>query len=236
MRRLLKLFAYLLLFLVIAAAIAYPIVKSRVRASIEQRCAATFGVACTIDDLALHTDGASANGVHLRGAASLVSGDIESIAVRFDWVRLLRGQAQDVSVHVTKPQLTDDVPIGDIALKLGRMHRGLAPDGSVSNLTLTELTADGGDVRVQVTLLADVHVQQIALDWKVARPLELRWSDASFDAMLTSQSTGPCTLRLTPESPKVEATCGKRKFSFDVEKVRSLSDLAKLFALDLSPH
>lgn len=227
-----------LIFLLVLAGVGvggFFLLRSRVRVAIEKRCEAACKCTCTIDELSVHRDGASAVGVHLQAKMGLVSGDVKEIRARFAWVPLLLGRAQKVSVTITKPELDNEVPIGEAAVQLQRMGDGKLPDGTPGKLSLEHLVVEDGDVRARVSVLSEVHVQGITVDWSPDGALNLRWKDASFDAILTSKGTGPCSLTLPKGSTKAAADCGKLKTTFDVTRVKTIVDLGKLFLkVDLS--
>ena len=215
---------------VVAAVIgAWLFVRARLRTEIEQRCSAALSATCEIDALSLRTDGATASGVHVVASLGAVQSDIDAIEADFQWLPLLTGQSQSVAVRVKKPAVREALPVGNVGLAFGNMGEGKRPDGTPSSITVDHLTVEGGDVQVKVTLVAEVHVQAIAVEWKAKGPLEIRWDDASFDSLLAQQSTGACTVRTPPGSHVADVACPSVKTKLDLDRVKSLADLAKVF-------
>ena len=203
--------------------------RSRVRLAIEKRCEAACSCTCAVDQVAVHGDGASALGVHLQAKMGLISGDVREIRARFGWVAMLLGRPQAIGVTIAQPELVNELPIGDVALQLRRMGDGKLPDGTPGKVSLDRLVVEEGDVRAKIGVLSEVHVQGIAVEWSPAGALDVRWKDASFDAVLTSKGTGPCSISMPRGSTKAAVECGKMKTQLDVARVKSLADLAKLF-------
>jgi hypothetical protein len=223
-------FALIVLLVLVGAGVGgFFYAKSRVRAAIEKRCEAACQCTCEIDDLAVHGDGASARGVHLQAKMGFVTGDIAEIRARFRWWPMILGRPQAVAVTVTKPELQNDLPVGDFALQLQRMGDGKLPDGTPGKVSLERIVVEQGDLRMKVNLLSEVRVQAIEADWSPNGALDIRWKDASFDALLTSKGTGPCTIKLPKGSTKAAVVCGALKTQFDVTRVKSLVDLGKIF-------
>lgn len=220
----------------LGAIVAYPIVKAKVRRDIEARCSAALSATCTVDDLSLRSDGALAEGVHVRAQASLVSSDVTSIAARFSWMKVLTGTTQDLVVVISHPELRDEIPLGDFSLQLSHMNEAKTPEGTPGHLRLTELLVERGDVDVQITLLAHVHVADVEVDWKDGGALEIRWSDASFESLLKSDGTGRCTIKKPSRSTKASIVCPKVKAEIDVDKVKGLGDLVKIFLKKKLPN
>ncbi len=232
MRRLRKLLVTLLVILVVlgvAALVAWRVVRAKIRSEVESRCAAALKATCTVDDIVLEHDGASAVGVHVQASGGLVSTDITRIDAKFDWLTMLRGRQQDVSVFVDAPVVQNEIPVGDAVFQLRRMDDGLTPDGTPSKVRLTKLEVDHGDVRVRVSLVADIHIDRVRVHWSHAGATILEWDDAVFETLIDKKSTGACSVRIESRSPKAAVTCPKLKTTFDIEKVKGLADLAKLF-------
>lgn len=221
--------AIVLLVLVAGAVGGFFYAKQRLRVAIEQRCSAACNCVCEVDDLSVHPDGASARGVHLQAKLGLVSGDVAEIRAVFRWWPLLLARAQGIGVTIIKPELHDELPVGNLALQLRRMGDGKLPDGTPGNVSLERLVVQDGDLRVKVNLLSEVHVQGVAVEWSPDGALDVRWKDASFDAVLTSKGTGPCTIKLPKGSIKASVDCGTLKTQLDVTHVKTIADLGKLF-------
>lgn len=209
--------------------VAFRVARSRIRASVEERCSAALKATCTVDDIALERDGASAVGVHVQASGGLVSTDIATIAVRFDWLTALRGKQQDVTVLVDAPVVRNELPVGDAVFQLRRMDAGLSPEGGPSNARLTLLEVDHGDVRVRISLVADIHIDRVRVTWSHGGPTVIEWDDAAFETLIDKKSTGPCSVRIPAGSPKAAVACKTLKTTLDIEKVKGLGDLAKLF-------
>jgi hypothetical protein len=205
------------------------LVKRAVRQEIEQQCSAALQGTCAIDDLSASSEGATANGIHLQAKLGLASGEIESIAVQLAWWPLLTGARQGITVRVVAPKLSGGVPIGNVVHEAQRMGEGLSVDKNPSRVRLDALTIERGDVRVSIPILADVHVDAIAAEWKRDGHFSLQWKEASFETILDSERTGECTITDKKGGTKVHVACGKRSFDVDVDQLDDLTDLVKLF-------
>lgn len=206
-------------------------VRNRLRAEIEKRCSAALDADCSIDGISLHLAGASANGVHVTAKAGAVQGDIDAIEADFRWLPLLTGTPQPVVVRVVHPKIEEEIPVGNLSIALKNMGNGEMPDGTPSSLTLDGLTVRDGEVDVRVNLVASVRVEGIAVDWAPKQATQVRWSDAGIETLLGKDGTGECTLDAPPTGHMANVECPKVKLStkIDLEKVKSLSDLTKIF-------
>lgn len=216
---------------------AWLLVRNRLRAAIEQRCAATLDADCEVDGLSLRLGGASATGIHVSAKAGLLQGDIDAIEADFRWPALLTSKPQGIAVRIVHPQVREALPVGNVALALKNMGQGKRPDGTPSSITLDRLTVSDGDIQVKVNLVVSVHVQGISADWAPKSPLEVKWDDAGFESLLGSDGTGACTIKTPPSSHLADVECPKVKLKtkVDLAKVKSLDDLSKIFLKEKLP-
>ena len=229
-RRGLWVFLGVVCFIVVGAIVGFVLVKRQVRLEIERRCSDALEGTCAIDDLSVSPDGATATGIHLSAKLSLATGEIESIAIRFAWWPLVTGESQGVSVRIAAPKIRDNLPVGNIVREARRMGEGVAKDQSKSRVHLDALTIDNGDLLVKVSLLADVHVERIVVDWTRGGRFSLRWQDASFDSLLgETQRTGECKLDDKPKSNKIHIECEKLSTDVDIDKLENLTAIVRLF-------
>ena len=207
---------------------AWLVVRNRLRAAIEQRCAAALDAECDVGGISLRLDGASATSVHVVAGPGTI--DIDAIEADFAWTALLASKPQSVVVRVVHPQVRESIPVGKIALALKNMGKGQLADGTPSSLTLDRLTVSNGDVDVQMNLLASLRVKDIAADWSTHSPLGVSWSDAGLESpLLKAPGTGPCTIKASAGSHVADVDCPKVKTKIDLDRVQTLDDLAKVF-------
>jgi len=216
---------------------AWLLVRNRLRAAIEQRFAATLDADCDVDGLSLHFGGASANGIHVSAKAGALQGDIDAIEADFRWLALLTSKPQAIAVRIVHPQVREALPVGNVALALKNMGQGKHPDGTPSSITLDKLTVTDGEVDVKVSLFASAQVHGISIAWAPRSPLEVTWTDAGIESMLGGDGTGPCTIKTPPGGHIADVECPKIKLNkkVDLEKVKSLSDLSKIFLKEPLP-
>jgi hypothetical protein len=221
--------------LVVVLVGAWLLVRNRLRAAIEQRCASTLNADCEVDGLSLRLGGANATGIHITAGAGAMQGDIDAIEADFAWLPLLTSKSQRIAVRVVHPQVREALPVGDVAIALKNMGQGKHPNGKDSAITLDRLTVTDGDVDVKVNLLASLHIEKIAVNWAPDSPLEVSWSDAGFESMLGKQGTGACTIKEPPKGHVADVDCPNVKTKVDLDRIKSLSDLAKIFLKEKLP-
>jgi hypothetical protein len=189
--------------------VAFFVVKHQVRVAIEEQCSAALQGSCTIDDLSMSSDGAAAHGIHLQAKLGLASGEIESIAVQLAWWPLVTSERQGMALRVAAPKLSGSLPIGNIVRAARGMAQGVSATNSPSRVRLDALTIERGDVRVSIPIIADAHIDTIAVEWRRGGRFSLQWKDASFENLVDSSHTGECKTTLTKSTEKVTTRAGR---------------------------
>lgn len=214
--------------LVVLFVVAFFVIKREVRLAIEEKCSSALQGTCSIDDLSIGGDGATASGVHIQASLGMASGDIESISVHFAWWPLITGSKQGITVKVVSPKIVGGLPIGNVLREARRMGEGMTSKDVPSRVRLDALVVERGDVRVSIPIVADVHVESIAVEWKREGGFSAEWADASLSTLLDSQHTGACKITEKKGGSKAHIACGKRTIDVDVDSLEDLTDLAKL--------
>ena len=162
----------------IAIAVARPILRSRVKHVIEDRCAAVTGGHCEIGDLSLERAGVIARTVSVRGGIPGITASIDTVVARFHWLDLAFGRAQGVSVIVSGVSIRDSADLSAAIHELRRLRSRPVRHGEASHkLRLDDVRIDGATIEANLGEGASATVDRFAMEWTRAVGLETSWQD-----------------------------------------------------------
>ncbi len=193
-----------------AVSLAVPIVRSRVRDEIEQRCARAVDGGCHVGSLALARDGIVVRDLAVRFARPGMSAHVHALAVTLGWWQLLRRIPQDVAVAVDRVSLTADGPVADVVRELARLRsrRPVARGGGL--IRVGALRVDGMDANAGEGTALALAMDDGRLTWSRSAGVEVEWRDAALVAgEHLSLHAGSCRL-VRPDAVGDEAEVALR--------------------------
>lgn len=222
----------------VAAAVAWPVLRTRTREQIERRCQSALGGACTIGAMELTRDGVQVRDVRALAVGGTVRATVRAVDARFSWWDAIagkRGTPLALSIHGV--ELGEDGPLADFVREVQRWRdarstRGDAGEGE-RRFKLVRFDLDGLAMRAQLPPLSQAQLQGGEAHWSESQPARVAWSDATVSfGPITAFQSGRCDLELPEDGGEGVVQCERFRARVDAsdaaERARSVQGMLQL--------
>ncbi|MFO0559950.1 MAG: biosynthetic peptidoglycan transglycosylase [Polyangiales bacterium] len=223
----------------VAAGAAWPLVRAKTRASVEERCRAALGGQCTLGAMELTGDGVTVRDIRAMAVGNTVRATVQRVDARFSWWDALTGRrGTPLSVAIDGVEMGEDAPLADFVREVrawrdARASREGAAEARESRFKLVRLDLDHLQMTAQIAPFSRAMLSGGAAHWTETGPARVSWADASVTlGPITAFQSGRCELEVPEDGSEGVVQCERFRTRIDagdaVERARSVQGILQL--------
>jgi len=223
----------------VAAGAAWPIVRVKTRAAVEDRCRAALGGQCTLGAMELTGEGVTVRDIRAVAVGNTVRATVQRVDARFSWWdALTRKRGTALSVAIDGVEMGEDAPLADFvrevrAWREARASRERAVEARESRFKLVRLDLDHLQMTAQIAPFSRAVLSGGAAHWTESGPARVSWADASVTlGPITAFQSGRCELEVPEDGSEGVVQCERFRTRIDagdaVERARSVQGILQM--------
>lgn len=223
----------------VAAGAAVPVVRSKTRATIEDRCRAALGGACTLGAMDFSGEGVTVRDVRAMAVGNTVRASVQRVDARFSWWDALTGKrGTALSVSIDGVELGQDAPLADFVREVrawrdARASREGQSEPRESRFKLVRLDLDHLQMTAQIAPFSRATLSGGAAHWSESSPARVSWADANVSlGPITAFQSGRCEIEVPEDGSEGVVQCERFRTRIDagdaVERARSVQGILQM--------
>lgn len=223
----------------VAVGAAWPLVRSKTRSAIEERCRAALGGQCTLGATELTGEGVTVRDIRAMAVGNTVRATVQRVDARFSWWDALTAKrGTPLSVTIDGVEMGEDAPLADFVREVrawrdARASRDGAAEARESRFKLVRLDLDHLQMTAQIAPFSRAMLSGGAAHWTESGPARVSWADASVTlGPITAFQSGRCELEVPEDGGDGVVQCERFRTRIDagdaVERARSVQGILQL--------
>lgn len=223
----------------VAAGAAWPVVRTRTRQAIEERCRSALGGQCTIGAMDLSREGVTVRDVRAVAVGSTVRASVQRVDARFSWWDAITGKrGTPLTVVIQGVELGEDAPLADFVREVQRWRDARSASAAEaeqreSRFKLVRLDLEQLSMSAQLAPFSRASLTGGAAHWAESTAARVSWADASVTlGPITAFQSGRCDVELPEDGGEGVVQCERFRTRIDasdaVERARSVQGMLQL--------